>query len=151
MKLNEAHIKLSNAGMGVLDIQYCLILLNALPNSYKVVASTLLASGPASNLKYSKITAHILNEEGWKLGPSASLNAACTGKNKKDKSTLTCQYCNKKGHIKHDCRKKKKDEAEQEEEDSSNLDSSDSESHKAANTLVLDTAEKVNIGFNVYL
>src|SRR6266702_2541222 len=44
-KFNEACVKLSNAGMGVSDIQYCLILLNALPESYEVVASTLLTSG----------------------------------------------------------------------------------------------------------
>src|SRR6266702_154738 len=63
-KLNKACIKLSNAGMGVSDIQYCLILLNALPESYEVVAAILLASGPASDLKYSEITARILKEEG---------------------------------------------------------------------------------------
>jgi hypothetical protein len=70
-KLNEACVKLSNTNMGVSDIQYCLILLHALPSSYEVVASTLLASGPASNLKYSEITARILNEEGRKSGPSS--------------------------------------------------------------------------------
>ncbi len=147
-KLNEARVKLSNAGMGVSDTQYCLILLNALPNSYEVVASTLLASGPASNLKYSEITARVLNEEGRKSGPSASLNAARAGKNK----NLTCHYCNKKGHMERDCRKKKKDEAEKEEEDSSSSDSSDSESEseKAANALVYVPATADN-GLNVYL
>ena len=147
-KLNEARVKLSNAGMGVSDTQYCLILLNALPNSYEVVASTLLASGPASNLKYSEITARVLNEEGRKSGPSASLNTARAGKNK----NLTCHYCNKKGHMERDCRKKKKDEAEKEEEDSSSSDSSDSESEseKAANALVYVPATADN-GLNVYL
>jgi len=150
-KLNEARIKLSNAGMGVSDIQYCLILLNALPESYEVVASTLLASGPASDLKYSEITACILNEEGWKSGPSVSLNAACVDKKNKN---LTCHYCNKKGHMERDCRKKKKDEAKkkEEEEDSSMSDSSDSksESEKAANALVYVPATAEN-GLNVYL
>src|SRR6266702_208545 len=75
-KLNEACVKLSNANMIVSDLQYCLILLNALPKSYEVVASTLLASSSASSLKYNEITARILNEEGRKSGPSASLNAA---------------------------------------------------------------------------
>ncbi len=102
--------------MGVSDIQYCLILLNALPKSYKVVVSTLLALGPATALQYSEITARILNEEGRKSGPSTSLNAArapvkSSKKKKKDHSNLTCHYCNKKGHIQPDCRKKKKDEA----------------------------------------
>ncbi len=122
--------------MGVSDIQYSLILLNALPESYEVVATTLLASSPASDLKYSKITTRVLNEEGRKLGPSASLNVARTGKKT---SLVTCNYCHKKGHVSHDCRKKKKDEAEKaEEEDSSTLDSSDSksESEKEANALV---------------
>ena len=103
--------------MGVSDIQYSLILLNALPKTYDIVASTLLASGPASALKYSEITARILNEEGRKAGPSGSLNAAQAPiksgkKKKKDHSNLTCHYCNKKGHIQPDCHKKKKDEAE---------------------------------------
>src|SRR6266571_1031132 len=150
-KLNEDRLKLSNAGMGVSDIQYCLILLNALPESYEVVATTLLASGPASDLKYSEITARILNEEGWKSGPSVSLNAAHIDKKNKN---LTCHYCNKKGHMERDCRKKKKDEAEKEEEDedSSMSDSSDSksESEKAANALVYVPATAEN-GLNVYL
>ncbi|KAH9178438.1 hypothetical protein EDB89DRAFT_2064200 [Lactarius sanguifluus] len=59
-KLTETRIKLSNSGMGVSHIQYCLILLSALPESYEVVASTLLASGPASSLEYSEITTRIL-------------------------------------------------------------------------------------------
>src|SRR6266571_1204144 len=143
-KLNEACIKLSNAGMGVSDIQYSLILLNALPESYEVVATTLLTSGPASNLKHSEITTHVLNEEGQKSGSSASLNAARTGKKTPH---VTCNYCHKKGHVSRDCRKKKKDEAEKaKEEDSTSSDSSDSESdsEKAANALVYvpATAEK---------
>lgn len=121
-KLNEARVKLSNASMGVSDIQYCLILLNALPKSYEVVASTLLASGPASSLKHSEITARILNEEGRKTGPSASLNAARAGN--KDHSDLLCHYCNKRGHIQRDCRKKRKDEAEKKKEEEEENDSS---------------------------
>jgi len=150
-KLNEACVKLSNASMGVSDIQYCLILLNALPESYEVVASTLLASGPASDLKYSEITACILNEEGQKSGPSVSLNVAHVDKKNKN---LTCHYCNKKGHMEHNCRKKKKDEAKkkEEEEDSSTSDSSDSKSEleKEVNTLVYVPATAEN-GLNVYL
>jgi hypothetical protein len=130
-KLNEARVKLTNAGMGISDLQYCLILLSALPESYEVVASTILASGPASSLQHSKITARILNEEGRKSGPSGSLNVARAGKK------LTCQYCNKKGHTQRDCRKKKKDEAEKEEdeEEEGSTEISDSGSNKEANTL----------------
>src|ERR1700689_5711744 len=56
-----------------------------------------------------------------RVGPASgsSLNAAArapvkgSGKGKKrDHSQLTCHYCNKKGHIKPDCRKRKKDEEE---------------------------------------
>jgi hypothetical protein len=118
-KLNKARIQLSNSGMGVSDTQYCLILLNALPLSYKVVASTLLTSGPASSLKHSEITACILNEEGQKSGPSSSLNMARAQAGNQDHSNITCHYCHKKGHIQQDCRKKKRDEKEKEEEDSS--------------------------------
>ena len=138
-KLNEARVKLSNANMIVSDLQYCLILLNALPKSYEVVASTLLASGSASSLKYSEITARILNEEGRKSGPSASLNAAHAPvksgkKKKKDHSNLICHYCNKKGHIQPDCRKKKKDEADKKKkEEEGGVDSG----RKAANAHVL--------------
>src|SRR5258708_9340198 len=104
-KLNEAWVNLSNASMSITDIQYFLILLNALPSSYEVVATTILASGPPSILSHTKIIAQILNEEGRHSGNSAALNAArapikSDGKKKrKDHSNLTCHYCNKKGHI----------------------------------------------------
>ena len=153
-KLNKARVKLSNTNMGVSDIQYCLILLNALPKSYEIVASTLLASGPASALKFSEITARILNEEGRKSGPSTSLNSATarapikTGKNKKkDHSNLTCHYCNKKGHIQPDCRKKKRDDAEKKKkEEEGGADSG----KKAANAHVLvpTTASIVEVNDN---
>ena len=135
-KLNEARVNLHTAGMGVTDIQYCLILLHALPPSYEVLASTILASGTPTTLKHAEITARILNEEGRRSGPSgSSLNAVArapvkgSGKGKKrDHSGLTCHYCNKKGHIKPDCRKRKKDEEEAKKASSSGT--------KAANTHV---------------
>ena len=126
-KLNEARIQLANSGMGVSDVQYCLILLNALPSSYEVVASTLLASGPAASLKPSEIVARVLNEEGRKIGPSGSLNAARAGN--QDHSNLICHYCKKQGHIQRDCRKKKRDEAKEKEENSEDGRSTDSSSN----------------------
>ena len=118
-KLNEARVALSNANMGITDIQFSLILLNALPASYEVLASTILASSAPSALQHSEIIAHILNEEGRRASGSASLNAARVSpiKNKskgrgKDHSGLTCHYCQKKGHIKPNCRKLKKDEVD---------------------------------------
>jgi hypothetical protein len=117
-KLNEACVSLTNTSMGVTDVQFCLILLHALPASYEVLASTILASGAPTALQYSEIIARIINEEGRQAGGSASLNAAraapiksSSGK-KKDHSGLTCHYCQKKGRIKPDCHKKKKDEAD---------------------------------------
>ena len=116
-KLNEVHVALSNANMGITDIQFCLILLNALPASYEVLASTILASGAPSALQHSEIIACILNEEGRHASGSTSLNAAraapIKGKGKgKDHSSLTCHYCPNKGHIKPNCRKLKKDEVD---------------------------------------
>ncbi len=136
-KLNEAHIKLSNAGMGISDVQYCLILLHTLPFTYEIVATTLLASGPPTALKHSEITARILNKEGRKSGPSASLNVAYAPvksgkKKKKDHSNLTCHYCKKKGHIQPDCCKKKKEDGKKKKEESSA-----DNGKKAVNTHVL--------------
>jgi hypothetical protein len=140
-KLNELRVALANANMGVTETQYSLILLNALPSSYETVATILLASGPATSLKPSDISARVINEEGRRSGPSASLNAAARapikssdkGKGKKrDHSMLTCHYCGKKGHIQPDCRKKKKDDAEKAKKDGAS-----GSGQKAANSHVL--------------
>jgi hypothetical protein len=136
-KLNEARVNLTNASMGITDTQYCLILLNALPSSYEVMATTILASGAPTSLSYSEIIARILNEEGRRSGPSAALNAArapikSDGKKKKrDHSNLTCHYCNKKGHIQPDCRKKKRDDSPNKKKEEG------SSGSKAANTHIL--------------
>jgi hypothetical protein len=63
-KINETREALTNASMGITDNQFCLILLHALPDSYEVLASTILASGGPDKLKHSEIIARILNEEG---------------------------------------------------------------------------------------
>src|SRR5258708_19793892 len=133
--------------MGITDIQYCLILLNTLPSSYEVVATTILALGALSMLSHTEIITQILNEEGRRSGNSAALNAACApiksdGKKKrKDHSNLTCHYCNKKGHIHPNSRKKNWNDSRNKKEERSSL-------SKAANThiLVLTTAsiEEVN-------
>ena len=113
-KINEARVALSNAKMGISDIQYCFILLNALPTSYKALASIILAAGPPKNLKHDEIIACIINEEGRWSGPSDSLlNLARKApikaqKKKKDHSDLMCHYCNKKGHIKQIAERRKK-------------------------------------------
>src|SRR5579863_5702488 len=138
-KINEARVALANASMGVTDTQFSLILLHALPTSYEVLASTILATGAPMTLKHSEIIARIINEEGCWSGPSdSSLNTAKaapikSGKKKKDHSNLTCHYCNKKGHIKPDCQKQKKDEAEKKEEEAT----SSSGGNKAANAHIV--------------
>ena len=122
---------------GITDTQYCLILLNALPASYEVLASTILAAGAPAALKHTEITARILSEEARRSGPSgSSLNAAAKapikgkGKGKKrDHSGLTCHYCNKVGHIKPDCHKRKKDEAEEKKKEGSASGSKAANSH----------------------
>src|SRR6202158_6036634 len=125
-KLNDTRVTLHNASMGITDVQYSLLLLHALPPSYEVLVSTILASGAPSALVFAEITARILNEEGRRHGPSgsSSLNAARSapikGKGKaRDHSNLTCHYCQQKGHIKPDCRKRKKDEADAKKKESS--------------------------------
>jgi hypothetical protein len=120
----------------ITDVQFCLILLNALPPSYEVVAITILTSGAPSMLSHSEIIVCILNEEG-RHSSRASLNAARAApikfsgrkKGKKDHSSLTCHYC-QKGHIKPDCHKKKQDEKKEEG-------SSSSSRSKSANSHVL--------------
>jgi len=69
-------VALANAKMGVTETQYSLILLNALPPSYEAVATILLASSPPTSLKPSEISSRVINEEGRRAGPGASLNAA---------------------------------------------------------------------------
>ena len=95
-KLNEAHVSLLNASMGITDVQFCLILLNALPTSYEVMASTILASGAPSALSHTEIIAQIINEEGCQALSGSLLNVAratlikSSGgkKGKKDHSSL---------------------------------------------------------------
>jgi len=84
----------------------------------------------------------IINEEGCRALSGSSLNAAratpiksSSGKKgKKDHSGLTCHYCQKKGHIKPDCRKKKQDEKKKEEGSSASR-SKSANSHVLVETL----------------
>jgi hypothetical protein len=139
-KINKARVVLTNASMGITDTQYALILLHTLPSSYEVFASTILASGALNTLKHTEIITRILNEEGCRTGPTgSSLNAAraapikANGR-KKDLTDLTCHYCNKKGHIKPECRKKKRDEVQKKKKEEAASSSSDT---KAANSHIL--------------
>ncbi|KAI0277973.1 hypothetical protein BC826DRAFT_976469 [Russula brevipes] len=74
-KLNDTRITLANNEMTITDLQFCFILIKALPESYSSVASTILASGAPENLSARIIQDRIINEEGrWKNPPAASLN-----------------------------------------------------------------------------
>jgi hypothetical protein len=50
-KLNDACLTLHNNDMIITDLQYCFILIKALPDSYTTIASTILATGVPTNLK----------------------------------------------------------------------------------------------------
>ena len=63
-KFNDARVTLENNDMKVSDLQYCFILIKALPDSYSAVASTILATGEPKDLTPQMIQDRILNEEG---------------------------------------------------------------------------------------
>jgi len=92
-KLNEARISLANTSMGVTDVQSCLILLHALPASYEVVASTILASSDPTTLSHTDIIVQIINEEGRWASSGSLLNAA--------RATLIKSSGRKKGKTDH--------------------------------------------------
>src|SRR6267142_3231760 len=146
--LNEARVSLANASMGVTDVQFCLILLYALPGSFEVMASTILTSGDPTTLSHADIIAQIINEEGHQALSGSSLNAAratlikssSRKKGKKDHSGLTCHYCQKKGHFKPDCHKKKQDEVEKKKEEEG---SSGGRSKSANSHVLIETSASI--------
>src|SRR6267142_3032419 len=56
-----------------------------------------------------------LSRSSLNVARAAPIKSSSGKKGKKDHSGLTCHYCQKKGHIKPDCRKKKQDEKKKEE------------------------------------
>jgi len=116
-KMNNACITLENNNMKITDLQFCFILIKALPDSYNTVASTILATGEPLDLSLQKIQDRILNEEGRRSGASASLNKISPIKRKGDKADkrkVKCHYYQKLGHKINECRKKKRDTEEKE-------------------------------------
>ena len=123
-KMNDARITLENNDMKITDLQFCFILIKALPDSYTAVALTILATGEPSDLSPQKIQDRILNEEGRRSGASASLNKIAPIKrkgDKADKSKVKCHYCQKLGHKANECRKKKRDAEEKEKKEKLSL------------------------------
>src|SRR5712672_395309 len=150
-KINKTCVVLTNTSMGITDNQFCLISLHALPDSYEVLALTILASSALDKLKHSEIITWIINEEARRSGSSLNLAKVAPIKSssnkKKDHTNLTCHYCNKKGHIKPDCQKKKKDEKDKKEKENAS-------GNKVANTHVAihsASIEEINNDLNVSL
>src|ERR1700730_12429393 len=82
-------------------------------------------------------------DTGLESGPTRSfLNAAraapikANGR-KKDLTDLTCHYCNKKGHIKLKCWKKKRNEVQKKKKEKAASSSSSSSGTKATNLHIL--------------
>jgi hypothetical protein len=139
-KFNDARVTLENNNMKVSDLQYCFILIKALPDSYSAIASTILVTGEPKDLTPQMIQDRILNEEGRWSGASMSLNKIAPIKrkgDKADKSKIKCFYCHKKGHKSNECRKKKKDAEEKEKENKQK--GSGAQSNKLVNTHISTT------------
>jgi hypothetical protein len=105
-KLNDAFLTLHNNDMIITDLQFCFILIKALPNSSTTITFTILATGAPTDLKPQMIQDWILNEEGHQSGASVSLNKVTPVKNN---SNITCYYCKKTGYKSTECKKKKWD------------------------------------------
>jgi hypothetical protein len=138
-KMNNACITLKNNDMKITDLQFCFILIKALPDSYTTVASTILVTGDLLDLSLQKIQDRILNEEGRWSEASASLNKItpikCKG-DKADKGKVKCFYCQKLGHKSPECHKKKKDMEEKEEKEKGN----NAQSSKSVNAHITTTS-----------
>jgi hypothetical protein len=102
--------------MQITDLQFCFILIKALPESHSAVASTILATGAPTLLTLLIVQEQILNKESHHAGPSTSINKVAPV-HRNDKSKVKCFYCDKPGHKSPDCRKKKHDEKEKKEKE----------------------------------
>jgi hypothetical protein len=116
-KLNDARTNLDNNNMKITDLQFCFILIKALPESYSAVASTILATGAPTSLDPLVVQECILNEESRRSGASASLNKVAPVRRNEDRNKVKCYYCQKPGHKSPDCRKKKCDEKDKKEKE----------------------------------
>ncbi|KAI0055471.1 hypothetical protein BV25DRAFT_1928349 [Artomyces pyxidatus] len=144
-RLNQLRVHLKLNDMGISDLQCCLILLNALPNSYSIMRATTLGLGPPSQLTPDDVISRIYTAEGKPAegSPDTGLGGLhAVGRplpmGKKEKNDVTCHYCKKKGHISPDCRKKKADEKKKKASKSDGDGGGGGSSNKAANSHVLD-------------
>ena len=116
-KLNDARAQLSKNKMEIPNLQFCFILLKALPESYSTVASAILASRDTSTLKLLIIQEQILNKESRRARSTASLNKVAPIKNKSNKKNIKCYYCQESGHKSNEFQKKKQDAEEKEKKE----------------------------------
>ena len=119
-KMNDACITLENNKMKITNLQFCFILIKALPESYSTVISTILVTGKLKDLSLQKIQDCILNEEGQCSEASASLNKGMPIKwhgDRPDKSKVKCFYCDKPRHKCDECQKKKRDDVEKDKKE----------------------------------
>ena len=117
-------VALLNNNMSITDLQYCFILLKALPESYSTVASTILAAHAPDKLTPKMLQDRFINEEGRRTDPASLNKIAPVQKpgDKSDKSKIKCYYCQKTGHKRNVCRKKKRDDEEQSGKDKKDKD-----------------------------
>jgi hypothetical protein len=114
-KLNDTWTNLDNNSMQITDLQFCFILIKALPESYSAITSTILATGAPTLLMPLIIQEWILNKESRRAGPSASINKVAPVRRNDNKNKVKCYYYDKPGHKSPDCWKKKHDEKEKKE------------------------------------
>ena len=141
-KLNDTRRLLEDNNMTITDLQYCFILLKALPDSYSTVASTILAASAPDKLTPKMLTDRFENEEGRRVASDpTSLNKIAPVQksgDKSDKSKVKCYYCQKPGHKRNVCRKKKRDEEAEDGKDKKDKDKDKSSSSgKSVNTHIV--------------
>ena len=129
--LYDARIALEDNGTVLTDLQFSFILIKALPESYASVASTVLASGAPANLTAQTIHDCIIIKEACRIPSGPQLNKIAPVKKKGDKSNVKCFYCQKPGHKRNECQKKKADEEKEKKDKSSGAQASSS--NKAVN------------------
>jgi len=111
--------KLRDVGVPMDDDTLISKIVSGLPAEYKHFMSTWMST-PTNERSYAKLLPRLLAEESI-VAPVANsvamkmtVNRNSKGKQRRDIKDIECFYCNKKGHLKKDCRKRKRDEKDKE-------------------------------------
>ena len=105
--LSELRARVNAAGIRIDDSLHAMIMLQSLPDSYKVVQQTLLATidfPKATTATISNIRSRILSEELCQ-GSTSGVSAI---KRKPDANKGKCNYCGGTGHWEKDCKRKER-------------------------------------------